>query len=621
MSESLTKKLRELKQELIEEVQEMLNIFESMEKKVEDKPINEIIFQNEIDRHLEASLTREIRDRVLIPVAEQKNESLMTEIEKTSRDSKDIQTLIEQRIKILENDFHRAEAQYYKLDLKMQHQKEKMACDISWQSKITKLNDENAQHQQEVNELIKNINQKTYAYGDVCSKNQDLLMIISDLKDKLKTFEKGKGVNTKFDKSVTSRKLLCVTPLSKNIEAQTRKVSTQENKTDSSNSVRRPKSKDIKSKNSALKNTNDTSSSTHVQKVLDSRVKRALFTTHGVEKSSKIGATPVVAKSRFNVATTPNATNKFSSASSLTSGSRQTQTLSTYMKNNIKTSRKWQKWFEHKSCFNWSPKSSNAEITSSGSKSSNIHKTNSKTPVTTQKWVAKLSTPPSKSVSCDAGDSTCPFMGPIRFGNDNFAAIIVYGDYVHVARLEAIRMFVAYAAHKNLMIYKMDVKTTFLNGPLKEEVFVSQPDGFVDPDFPNHVYRLKKALYGLKHAPRAWYDKLSSFLIENNFTKDTDLAGCLDDYKSTSEGVQFLGVQLFHWSSKKQDCTALSTIEVEYCTVIQRAQLLYHAIRYNILLPSTLTSVIISSRSMLNKVPLNFTNLFTKALPKERFEY
>ncbi|GJV91281.1 retrovirus-related pol polyprotein from transposon TNT 1-94 [Tanacetum coccineum] len=178
-------------------------------------------------------------------------------------------------------------------------------------------------------------------------------------------------------------------------------------------------------------------------------------------------------------------------------------------------------------------------------------------------------------------------------------------------------MFVAYAAHKNLMIYKMDVKTTFLNGPLNEEVFVSQPDGFVDPDFPNHVYRLKKALYGLKHAPRAWYDKLSSFLIENNFTKDTDLAGCLDDYKSTSEGVQFLGDKLFTWSSKKQDCTALSTVEVEYCTVIQRAQLLYHAIRYNILVPSTLTSVIISSRSMLNKVPLNFTDLFTKALPKE----
>ncbi|GJX42293.1 retrovirus-related pol polyprotein from transposon TNT 1-94 [Tanacetum coccineum] len=65
----------------------------------------------------------------------------------------------------------------------------------------------------------------------------------------------------------------------------------------------------------------------------------------------------------------------------------------------------------------------------------------------------------------------------------------------------------------------MDVKTAFLNGPLKEEVYVSQPDGFVNPNFPDHVYRLKKVLYGLKQAPQAWYDKLSSFLIEHHFTK------------------------------------------------------------------------------------------------------
>nr|GFC66050.1 copia protein [Tanacetum cinerariifolium] len=92
-------------------------------------------------------------------------------------------------------------------------------------------------------------------------------------------------------------------------------------------------------------------------------------------------------------------------------------------------------------------------------------------------------------------------------------------SFAPVARLEAVRIFVAYAAHKNFPIFQMDVKTTFLNGPLKEEVFVQQPDGFVDPDFLNHVYRLKKALYGQKQAPRAWYDKLSSFLIEHHFTK------------------------------------------------------------------------------------------------------
>ncbi|GKA69372.1 retrovirus-related pol polyprotein from transposon TNT 1-94 [Tanacetum coccineum] len=92
-------------------------------------------------------------------------------------------------------------------------------------------------------------------------------------------------------------------------------------------------------------------------------------------------------------------------------------------------------------------------------------------------------------------------------------------SFAHVARLEAVRMFIAYAAHKNITIFQMDVKTAFLNGPLKEEVYVSQPEGFIDPEFPDHVYRLKKALYGLKQAPRAWYDKLSSFLIENGFTK------------------------------------------------------------------------------------------------------
>nr|GEY11472.1 integrase, catalytic region, zinc finger, CCHC-type, peptidase aspartic, catalytic [Tanacetum cinerariifolium] len=72
-----------------------------------------------------------------------------------------------------------------------------------------------------------------------------------------------------------------------------------------------------------------------------------------------------------------------------------------------------------------------------------------------------------------------------------------------LARLEAVRLFITYAAHKSFTVYQMDVKTTFLYGPLKEEVYVNQPDGFVDPYHPEKVYRLKKALYGLKQAPRA----------------------------------------------------------------------------------------------------------------------
>nr|GEV65128.1 hypothetical protein [Tanacetum cinerariifolium] len=76
-------------------------------------------------------------------------------------------------------------------------------------------------------------------------------------------------------------------------------------------------------------------------------------------------------------------------------------------------------------------------------------------------------------------------------------------SFALVARLEAVRIFVAYAAHKSFPIYQTDVKTAFLNGPLKEEVYVIQPEGFVDPNHPKKVYRLRKALYGLKQAPRA----------------------------------------------------------------------------------------------------------------------
>ncbi|GJW00084.1 retrovirus-related pol polyprotein from transposon TNT 1-94 [Tanacetum coccineum] len=167
-------------------------------------------------------------------------------------------------------------------------------------------------------------------------------------------------------------------------------------------------------------------------------------------------------------------------------------------------------------------------------------------------------------------------------------------SFVAVACIEAIRIFIAKAASKNMTIYQMDVKTAFLNGELNEKVYVSQPEGFVNPDHPTHVYRLKKALYGLKQAPRAWYDTLLRFLLDNKFSKgavdptflirkiskhillvqiyvddiifaltdpkscdifstekNADHAGCQDTQRSTSGSAQFIGDKLVSWSSKK----------------------------------------------------------------------
>jgi hypothetical protein len=89
--------------------------------------------------------------------------------------------------------------------------------------------------------------------------------------------------------------------------------------------------------------------------------------------------------------------------------------------------------------------------------------------------------------------------------------------YAPVARLESIRILLAYATYHGFKLYQMDVKSVFLNGPIKEEVYVEQPPGFEDSKYPNHVYKLPKALYGLKQAPRAWYECLRDFLITNGF--------------------------------------------------------------------------------------------------------
>nr|GEZ76862.1 retrovirus-related Pol polyprotein from transposon TNT 1-94 [Tanacetum cinerariifolium] len=93
--------------------------------------------------------------------------------------------------------------------------------------------------------------------------------------------------------------------------------------------------------------------------------------------------------------------------------------------------------------------------------------------------------------------------------------------FASVARIESIRIFLAYAAQKSFTVFQMDVKAAFWHGTLKEDIYVCQPEDFIDVDHPSHVYKLKKALYGLKHAPRAWYDELSPFLLQNHFFKGT----------------------------------------------------------------------------------------------------
>ncbi|KAK6131030.1 hypothetical protein DH2020_035228 [Rehmannia glutinosa] len=133
--------------------------------------------------------------------------------------------------------------------------------------------------------------------------------------------------------------------------------------------------------------------------------------------------------------------------------------------------------------------------------------------------------------------------------------------FAPVAKLEAIRMFLAYAAHKNFTEYHMDVRSAFLNGLLEQEVYVEQPPGFEHKTIVDKVYKLKKALYGLKQAPRAWYDTLSHFIIDNGFTK-----GKVDRTLFTiQDGESILLVQIYvddiiFGSTNKELCDKFSNL-------------------------------------------------------------
>ncbi|GJX60976.1 retrovirus-related pol polyprotein from transposon TNT 1-94 [Tanacetum coccineum] len=167
----------------------------------------------------------------------------------------------------------------------------------------------------------------------------------------------------------------------------------------------------------------------------------------------------------------------------------------------------------------------------------------------------------------------------------------------------------------------MDAKTAFLNGSLKEEVYVSQREGFIDPEFPDHVYRLKKALYGLKQAPHAWYDKLSSFLIEHGFTK-----GIVDPTLFTRRhGDDILLVQMrtqlldygYKYNRILMYCDSKSAIAIS-CNPVQHSKTKHIDIRYHFIKEhvekGTVELYFVGTEYQL-------ADLFTKALPKEHFEY
>ncbi|GJS31013.1 copia protein [Tanacetum coccineum] len=146
--------------------------------------------------------------------------------------------------------------------------------------------------------------------------------------------------------------------------------------------------------------------------------------------------------------------------------------------------------------------------------------------------------------------------------------------YVPVARLESIRILLAYACALDFKLYQMDMKSEFLNGFINEEVYVAQPLGFIDFAKPNYVYKLKKALYGLKQGPKAWHYAFRIMVsdIETIVYADSDHAGDYVDRKSTSGVCTFMGCCLTSWFLKKQTALAISTTEAEYVSAGKACQ-------------------------------------------------
>nr|GEU29763.1 retrovirus-related Pol polyprotein from transposon TNT 1-94 [Tanacetum cinerariifolium] len=180
-------------------------------------------------------------------------------------------------------------------------------------------------------------------------------------------------------------------------------------------------------------------------------------------------------------------------------------------------------------------------------------------------------------------------------------------SFVHVARIEAIRIFITNAASKNMTIYQMDVKTAFLNDELKEEVYVSQPKGFVDPDHPTYVYHLKKALYGLKQAPWAWMDSCDPVdtPMVDRLKLDEDPLGIPVDQTRFCSMVG----SLMYLTASKPDLV----FAVCMCARSKHINIRHHFIREQV------EKGVVELYFVTTDYQL--TDIFTKALPRERFEF
>eukprot|EP00253_Pinus_taeda_P030699 PITA_30699 len=132
--------------------------------------------------------------------------------------------------------------------------------------------------------------------------------------------------------------------------------------------------------------------------------------------------------------------------------------------------------------------------------------------------------------------------------------------------MDSIRLTLAIAAAQQWEVHHMDVKNTFLHGDVSEEIYIEQPHGFIQDS--SLVCRLKKSLYGLKQGLRAWYAKMDSFLLSENFERYSDWVGDNIDHKSTSGYSLSLGSGPICWSRKKQAAIALSSVEAEYRGVV-----------------------------------------------------